>query len=148
MAVLDVNSAVNPNGLPVATGAGGPYKGIVNQGGNMTITVSGEPNQPVILLSGALNVGAAAFPQGQLDIGGPPNPMTGIPSGIGVVANGASPTSFFDVFFVLDASGKTEVTLAVPSLLPVGSLGAIQAVNLVSTPNVIAISNAVEICVQ
>ena len=108
------------------------------------MTFRGEPNRPIILLAGALNPGAATFPGvGLMDIGGPVDPLTGLPTQIFLVADGTT-TSFPDVFFQTGATGVAEIVLGTPPL-PLGIFVAFQAAIPNSTPSLVGLTNAIEL---
>ena len=147
LAVFDIGSATNPNGLPVSLGFNGPYYTTLSTGGTFVFDMQGQPGQPIILLAGALNPQAATFAGiGSIDIGGPPDPLTGLPAGLLVLADGSSPLGL-NPFFVLSASGSTQVGFSIPNL-PTGVLAAFQCAMLTSMVPGVVLSNCIEVTIQ
>ena len=102
---------------------------------------SGNPNVPFILLHApTISVGEQIFGPGlSLDIG----PL----AGASILANGISPSSFFD-FFANTGPGSSVLSFVAPGNLPSGSIGALQAIFLDFTlPGMVKLSAATEIIV-
>lgn len=113
---LCVNSSFSLSGFHPSDGREGPYSSQIWAGDEMIdFHLTGPPNQPIVLLMGDMNVGAASFgPYGQLDIGSL-DPAVGS-MGVQVVASGADPGSF-NSQWMTDASGfVTNVYPSTPSL--------------------------------
>ncbi len=144
LAVLDLNNPFNINGNTVDLGFGGPYFTSVAEGGTLLFHIEGTPLQTILLLGGPLNPVVASFPGiGSMDIGGPVDPITGIPSAITVLADGA--ISFgLDGFFVTAVDGQFDFATSVPSLPP-GLRITFQAVIASSAMVSMKLSNAVEV---
>ncbi|MFT7620128.1 MAG: hypothetical protein ACI97A_003785 [Planctomycetota bacterium] len=144
LAVLDINGPLNANGEPLQFGFGGPYFKALTAGETMLINIEATPMQVIVLFAGALNPVAATFPgSGTVDIGGPVNPMNGIPSGISVLADGAIPFGL-DSFFRTAANGLFDFGITVP-IFPPGIKVAFQ-VAISSSPGIpIKLSNCVEV---
>ncbi|MCA9320557.1 MAG: hypothetical protein KDB53_07470 [Planctomycetes bacterium] len=153
LATLRVNDAREVNGLSIDTidpmtmsAIRGPF--FVNVARNSTIDfrIQGASGQAILLLAGALNPASANFPPiGQLDIGGPVG-GGGIPTGLSIVADGTRST-FPDVFFVTGASGQMDIGFNVSGIFPIGTLTTFQALVFTGNPQVIAISNAVQVTI-
>ena len=142
IATLDVNSSTEANGFPVSSGMNGPYFTDITSGvDSIDISIGGTPNQPIILLSGALNVGSFNPPAiGQFDIG---TATGGLPSGISVVADGSTP-GLLNAFFNTGGAGSTTISFgAVP--LPLGVFTTFQAVIFTGGPTVVQLSNCCQI---
>ena len=145
-ATLDVNGSVEPSsGFGVISGLAGPYEASATAGvDDLVITITGLPNQPVLLAySDNINVNSASFPFGQLDIG-TPNTMVPpfIPNNVVVVFTGFG-INFPNPFFRTNANGVFQTQFPAPPF-PNISFG-LQAVVAVPTSNVIQIANAVEV---
>ncbi|MCA9319258.1 MAG: choice-of-anchor J domain-containing protein, partial [Planctomycetes bacterium] len=145
LATLDVNAAIEANGLSVSSGAPGPYVAQARLAETMIFDFGGAPNQPILLLAGPLNPGITTFPGiGQLDIGA--NPVVGgVPSSLFVVADGNLVTPP-DLFFRTDLFGGARFVYPTPNLPP-GSFLNLQAILFTGGPSVIAMSNAVRIII-
>lgn len=138
LAVFDINNATDPNGFGVSSGVNGPYTANVNVGDPVNLEVLGAANQPVMLLTGPLNVGVATFPGiGQMDIGVSGGTM---PGGITIIGSGGGPT-FFDQFFFTDSQGYMSLQFGLT--LPVGTSYPMQCIVYTGGPTVVAASNAV-----
>ena len=141
IAVLDANSALTADGLPVSSGCSGPYFATASaSGGSLDLHFEGAPNQPIILLGGPLtNAGqdfGGAF--GKLDIGDPG------PTNITLLANGTA-GNFIANLFTLQSSGTQDLSFSVPLALANTVMG-FQAV-IFHPVNIVGISNAVEVTI-
>ena len=150
ISVLDINNSVNVEGRsPQVYNSylqNGPYFAKATPGGPLNFLFSGFPNNALLLLFGPMNLGAASYgPTGQLDIGGPVDPSTGIPVGIQIVASGFQLTNPIDAFMTTGTTGTNMVTFTTPPFPP-GVLGTMQTVTPTSTG--IAISNAVQLIIE
>ena len=142
-AALDINEAHNANDNPVGDVAdpNGPHFSRVPVGSNIEMTLSGEPNQAIILLSGPLNSDVFTISPaiGQLDVGvalpGPPFVAATI------VADGNSP-GFFNSLFNTGPTGS--ITLSFPNNFPPSSELNFQAL-IFNSGTVIRTSNAVKV---
>lgn len=141
VAFLDINAATLSScgtsyGVPSLLG--GPYFAQAStSGGGLNMTIMGAPNQAIVLLTGALNVGANPIaPYGQLDLGGP-----GL-SGINIVASGLD-AGILNSLFSTNALGTMSLNVTVPQNL-VGSILNFQAVVL-NPALLIQASNAVQL---
>ncbi len=146
LAVMDINDARNGNLEPTFVPGNGPYYASAQVGGLIAFEFEGEPNRPIVLLSGPLNPVAATFPNvGQFDIGGPIDPLTGIPTALIVLADGGNAQGL-NAFFVLSAAGRSDIGFGVPNL-PLGLLGSFQAAIFTSGANgaPVALSNAIQL---
>lgn len=135
-AVMDFNNSVEVNGLPVSSGANGPYFVTVSSATPLTMHFEGPAGAPLILFAGALLPAAASFGAiGQLDID----------SGtIVLVADGNAP-DFLSSFFRLQANGVQDITgVLSPSLS--GQTLDFQSI-MFMTPAVVSLSNAVSLAV-
>ncbi|MEZ6196855.1 MAG: lamin tail domain-containing protein [Planctomycetota bacterium] len=139
---MDLNDATNANGNAVGTPGdeAGPFFTSATPGSPLVFVFEGEPNQPLLLIAGNLNPGAAAFPVGQLDIGGAIDPMNGIPTGISILADGNRP-DFVNSLFNTTPSGTQVIQLTTPAFPP-GFVTTLQAV-MFNSVSVIRISNAI-----
>lgn len=146
LAVFDINGARNPNGDPLQFNFGGPYFSAVAPGDTIVFRMEGQSNQPILMLSGPLNPVAASFPGvGIMDIGGPVDPFSGVPSALNVIGNGGAPGLFNSLFFT-SPTGETEFGVTVP-LLPPSILGSFQCV-ILNTANGATLTNAIQLSVQ
>ncbi len=144
IAVLDINAAQSPGLSGVGSLDNGPYTTTIPGGDIISFEMKGEANQPVVLLFGALNPAIASFPGiGQLDIGGPIDPMTGIPTLIQVFADGTIPMGF-NPFFNTGPAAENSVYFTMPPF-PSGPLTTFQGIYFWTGG--VAISNAVEILI-
>lgn len=141
-ASMYINGGVNLNGHTAAVGENGPF---FANGSQLSITVDGNPNQPFLLLLGALNRTNAVFPFGNLDIGYMGASLNF--SDVQVVMNGVNGTGFFDLFARTDPSGVAVVTLGLPGVTP-GVLGTFQAIVYTGTSSVIELTAAFVFTVQ
>ncbi len=147
MAVLDINEPQNLNGDPLFFAADGPYFTSVATGGVLTFKMSGQPFMPITLFSGPLNPIVASYPGiGSVDLGGPVNPSTGIPSLLTILADG-NLSGGLNPFFVTSSSGTTTVGFTVPNL-PSGILGSFQCVFATLGGVGFRLSNAVQVSIQ
>ncbi len=143
LALFDINGAGTPNGAPVSSLLPGPYYVRIDMNSNINFDFEGMPNQPVLCMYGNMNVGAATFDPltGNLDIGGPPDPLTGYPSGITVFIDGTS-LMFPGFGAVTDGTGKVSLSFLLPPFPP-GILTTFQAA--VFRPGGCSITNAVQV---
>lgn len=148
-ALMDLNDAVNANGNAVGDPAdpNGPFFTQATPGLPMVFSFDGEPNQPVLLLAGALNPGAWSHPTiGQLDIGGAPDPNLGLlPSGLVLLADGTV-TDFVNSIFNTTPLGRQVIAFTTPALPP-GFTTTLQAV-IHNAATVVRISNAVQLVID
>lgn len=145
-AVLDLNQSRNINNELVLSDYNGPYFTSVQANSQLLIEFSGEPQMAVLLLGGPLSPVAATFPViGNLDIGGAVNPLTGIPSGVVVLADGNLPSGL-NPFFNTGPDGEGMFGVTVPNIPP-GILTTFQCAVHTTGANgsYIALSNAVEV---
>ncbi|MCB9833077.1 MAG: hypothetical protein H6807_11450 [Planctomycetes bacterium] len=147
LAVFDLNNAMNVGMNVPAYGEAGPYFASVTPGGPLVFSFEGGAAQPILLVNGPLNPVAATFPGiGQLDVGGPVDPTTGIPIGIGIVFDGNQPGGL-NGFFVTGPSGQSSFGLTTPPLPP-GPLTTFQAVLRDPATGLLVIGNAIELTVN
>jgi hypothetical protein len=145
LAVMDLNAALDVNGLDVPSGAPGPYATHIAAGATLSFSFSGVPGQPLILMAGPLGVNARAYAGiGQLDIG-VPNPP-GLPTGIIVLFDGTA-AGAFGPFLVLSAVGSMGFSLSSHGL-PSGFQTTFQAAVLTGGTSIVALSNAVTLHVN
>ena len=143
-AVMDINEARERNGFSVSSGINGPYFTDIVSGDDIDFTISGVPDQKIILLSGPLTPGASVFAGiGQLDIGTYSFPLP--PQNIVVVSDGFSGTGFFPSFF--DTGSTGTMALSVSLNAPPGATFPFQALVLTGDSAVIALTNAVSVSV-
>ena len=153
LATLDLNGATNANVQEVASGENGIYQTVNFSPTDLNYEFQGLPLQPVMLLSGDRNLRNATFPGiGQMDMGGPIDPVTGIPGALTIWGNGFTPTAGHDYLFYTDATGALSLQATMPfiSTFPLPFVHRIpfatfQAVMGVPTAPYFAISNAVEL---
>ena len=115
-AVLDINTSRNLAGFPVPSLASGIYYATVDPGDNVTFHFEGEPGQAIILFEGPKNIGAHVFQligNQQLDVGGPNDPMTGLPTQINILVSGTDPDPL-SMFFQIAPIGATDLVFSVP----------------------------------
>ena len=79
---------------------------------------------------------------GQFDIGGAPDPITGIPTGLTTFADGTE-TYIMNNGIATDGAGMGVFPYVMPASMPLGVLTTFQAI--LFNPTGIAISNAIEI---
>ncbi|MFT7617955.1 MAG: hypothetical protein ACI97A_001594 [Planctomycetota bacterium] len=145
-AVFNINNAININFDAPGTFKNGPFFATATIGGTVNFQMLGEPNQPIILLTGPLNPRVASFGiVGQFDIGTGLQ-TNGLPSGLMLIGDGNG-SSFFNSLFVLNAAGQADIGFTVP-ILPLGVLGSFQCAILRSGAVGVALSNAVELTIQ
>ncbi len=128
---------------------GGPFFSTVNANGDMIMEFEGEPMMPILLLGGPLNPASATFPIiGALDLGNVVDPLTGIPTGIQVLADG-NLTVGLDSFFNTGPLGMNQIGIHIGNLPP-GILANLQCAMRTSGANgsYIALSNAIQVTVQ
>ncbi len=153
LATLDINGATNANVQEVASGENGIYQTVNFSPTDLNYEFQGLPLQPVMLLSGDRNLRNATFPGiGQMDMGGPIDPVTGIPGALTIWGNGFTPTAGHDYLFYTDATGALSLQATMPfiSTFPQPFVHRIpfatfQAVMGIPTAPYFAISNAVEL---
>ncbi len=146
LAILDLNNPKNANNDPLAFGFGGPYFSTATQGDSLIFKMIGESLQPILLFSGPLNPAAASFPGiGKIDLGGPIDPMTGLPTLLTVLADGSA-IGGFNPFFVTAANGEAQIAFTVPNL-PIGVLGNFQCAFFTASSPFVALSNAVQLSI-
>lgn len=142
-ASLDINAGVNLNGHLPVLGENGPFFASGNQ---LNLTVGGNPNQPFVLLMGALNrTNYVLMPGQNLDIG-----MLGGSvnfSDIDILLDGATGVGFFDPFARIDGSGSVGLTFGMESFPP-GVFGTLQAVVFTGDASVIGLTAAFEFTVS
>ena len=142
-AVFDINNSLNIGGDDVAFGDPGPFFGEATPGNILEFRFAGEPGQIVMAIHGPLNPAAASFPQiGQMDIGGPLDPVTGIPTLTAFLFNGADPTGLNPLFH-LNGAGELVAQFLTPNLPP-GIVSTFQAAIYNSTTG-LSLSNAVQL---
>ncbi|MCA9323133.1 MAG: hypothetical protein KDB53_20500 [Planctomycetes bacterium] len=144
-AVLDLGQSRDLDGFVVGSGRPGYYYTTVAGGGVTTLSISGEALQPIILLSGAKNIGAHVFPaigNQQMDIGGVFNFSLGVPDGLSILASGLS-NDLLSSLFRVGANGQTNLTFVVPASM-VGQSLAMQAV-VFNTLSIVKFSNAAQL---
>ena len=147
LAVLDLNKPTNANGDPIQFAFGGPYFSTVTAGDILNFKMEGEPPQPIILFAGPLNPAAATYAGiGSIDVGGPVDPISGLPTLLSVIADGSA-IGGFNPFFVTAATGTTEIGFTVPNF-PIGILGSFQLAILTSGGSGVSLSNCVQVDVQ
>ncbi|MEE9391657.1 MAG: S8 family serine peptidase [Planctomycetota bacterium] len=145
-AILDIEDALNPNGLGVGSGGNGPYDATTTTIQPLDISIVGVPNQAILLLMGPLNVGSAVFnPQGQLDCGTAIVSGTGVPGGLSIVADGNAP-GFLNSLFNLSSNGTFDFSFSIPASLS-GFHSCFQAVVFNGQASVVSISNAVDLLI-
>lgn len=143
IAALDVNDAVEVNGLGVDSGLPGPYAACVTAGDGLHIDLTAEPHAAVVLFAGPSNPGVLDFgPVGTLDVGSPDG-MGGV-AGIEIVGNGAAP-GLTSALFVIPAGGVQSIAFLAPAVLA-GTLVPLQMVAPHSTV-VARLSNSVVLTV-
>ncbi len=143
------HNALNRNFRNVDEGVGGPFLVKLKGDDLLTMEFGGEPNRPFLLLGSVANEGIASYPNvGILDIGVAPNPVSGIPTGILVLADG-NLTYGLNPFFVTNAVGDGLFAVQLPNLPP-GILGTFQCLMTTSGVNgaFIALSNALQIEIE
>lgn len=147
--LLDINSARNANcNLVNTTGDfNGPFFASASSTTGIAMTIAGEANQPIRLLSSSfLTPGAAdytGFGIGLVDIGvaNPTPPF--IPFNIQVLADGTIP-DFLNSLFNTGPTG--QVTFVFPTSFPPGLLGAFQCA-VGNTTTIVKMTNAVELTI-
>ncbi|MCB9831607.1 MAG: choice-of-anchor J domain-containing protein [Planctomycetes bacterium] len=137
---FDLNEAKEANGYGVNSGFPGPYYAQGNVSVPAVFSWEGEPNQPVMLLSGVWNPGLfELFPQGQLDIGGY-DPFTATFFDLEVLGDGTQP-GFLNQLFRIPAGGRLELPFNLP-VFTTGNTYNFQSLVFSSIQN-IAITNPV-----
>ncbi|MCA9321548.1 MAG: hypothetical protein KDB53_12465 [Planctomycetes bacterium] len=145
LAVFDLSNSVDVfNGIyGVDSGVNGPYQTTVAAGAPLNFHFEGTPIQAIFLLSGPTNVGLMTYAGiGQFDIGTGLD-MAGLPTGLTVVID-ATAGGFPDSFFVTNAGGTMDATLAMP-VLPPGYVTTFQGAVLTGSMSVVALTNAIEL---
>ncbi len=146
LAIFDINQARSVGDELVTTLENGPYTALASPGGPLDFSFEGEAGQPILLIFGSLNPVAATFPNaGQMDIGGLPDPLTGIPIGVGLMFDGTLATGF-NPLFQTNVTGTGGVQFITPMIVP-GILTTFQAAIYNSTTG-ISLSNAVQLEIQ
>ncbi|MCB9833909.1 MAG: hypothetical protein H6807_15715 [Planctomycetes bacterium] len=146
VASFDLQGARNVNQDRVEEGRPGPFFLTAANGDLLEFQFDGRAGQIIHLLGGPLNPAAASFPLiGQMDIGGPLDPLTGLPTGIQVLASGADPLGL-NPLFVTDAAGSMRFTLTMP-FFPTGPVVTFQAAITTGGYNGswVALTNAIEL---
>ncbi len=144
-AVLDINTSRNLAGFPVESLASGIYYAIVDPGDNVTFHFEGEPGQAIILFEGPKNIGAHVFQligNQQLDVGGPNDPLTGLPTQINVLASGTDPDPL-SMFFQIAPVGVTDLVFSVP--LAVSGQSFVFQSAIFNSVTAVRLSNAVQL---
>ncbi|MCB9833076.1 MAG: hypothetical protein H6807_11445 [Planctomycetes bacterium] len=142
-------NALNANDDPPYMQSGGPYFVSMAAGSQLSFDFFGLPNQPVLLLTGPLNPVAATYPNiGQMDIGGSPDPATGIPVGVQLIADGTDPNGL-NPLFLLDSTGNLALWFTIPGL-PAGPYATFQAAIYTNGVNGswVALSEAIRLDIQ
>ncbi len=152
-ATLDISLSTNDHIQEVSSGEPGPYRKISADSFGVAVldfVFSALPLQPVLLLSGDLNVAGATYPNiGQMDIGAPIDPFTGFPTALTVWGNGFAPTTGLDFLFYTDATGMLLLQAPMPPF-PFPNIrrfpfGTFQAVMGLPTAPYFSLSNAVQL---
>ena len=147
LSVLDINNPKNINNNPLSSGKGGPYFTQIAAGGTLTFKMLGEPTKPIVLFSGPLKAVAASFANiGSIDLGGPIDPLSGIPTALTLVGDGFSPGPW-NSFFMTNHIGDLTLGFTVPNL-PSGIFGSFQFAIGTTAPFGLALSNAVQVTIQ
>ena len=148
IAEFDLNNSTSLGFNPVSSLENGPYFTAATPGDLLTFDFDGAANAPVLLLHGPLSPQIATYGPGigQLDIGGPLDPVTGIPTGIFVLFDGNLPGGL-NHFFRTSPAGSTCVFLGLPAFPP-GVLTTFQSVLLDPTTGGVACSNAIQLTVN
>ena len=135
VAVLDVLGATDALGFSPSSGVPGPFFALASVTGDVfDLSVEGEPDQPLILGAGTLQVGAAVIPPfGQLDLA----------VGFQILGSGLDPGVGLGVLFVTDANGQMNLSTTIPLGL-VGEQMGLQAAVLNSVSG-LTLSNAVQV---
>ncbi len=148
-ATFKIGETRNANFDLLEGGFGGPFFSKVKANESMVLEFSGEPNMPVMVLGGVLNPLAAVYPFiGQLDIGGAVDPLSGIPTGIVVLADG-NLTDGLNPLFNTAISGDGIFGVILPNIPP-GLLTTFQCAILTTGANGswVALSNAIQVTVE
>ncbi len=146
LALFDINQARSVGGELVSTLENGPYSAFATPGGPLDFSFSGEAGQPILLLFGPINPLAATFPSaGQMDIGGVPDPTTGIPVGVALMFDGTLTTGL-NPLFQTNVNGISGIQFITPMITP-GILTTFQAA-IYNSITGIALSNAVQLEIQ
>ncbi|MCA9320430.1 MAG: hypothetical protein KDB53_06835, partial [Planctomycetes bacterium] len=135
LATLVINDAREINGFTPDTidpstlaPIRGPFFTNIGTVDRIDFHIEGASERDIILLAGPLNPAARNFPPfGQFDIGGALHPVTGVPTGIQVVADGTQNT-FPNVFFVTDGNGAMDFSFNLANTLPLGTWTTFQAI--------------------
>ncbi|MCB9834211.1 MAG: hypothetical protein H6807_17240 [Planctomycetes bacterium] len=143
---FDVNYAKDAlHGQPVACGLPGPYVATASIYGQTIFHWEGEPNQPIQLFAGYLNLGNEVLvPQGQLDVGSY-DPLTGTFPGIYMLADGTLP-DIFNAAFRTSGGGDLTMSIYFPPYLA-GFVVNMQSVVYSSIQN-IALTNVVTLSIN
>ncbi len=131
-------------GQPVSSGLPGPYVATANTLSPTIFSWDGEPNQPLRLFAGNLNIANVVLdPQGQLDVGSF-DPMTNTFPGIFVFGDGTLP-DFDNASYRTSNAGRLVKSFIMPPFT-VGLTFNFQSVVFSSTQN-IALTNVVSLTV-
>ncbi|MCB9831627.1 MAG: hypothetical protein H6807_04060 [Planctomycetes bacterium] len=143
---FDINYATDAvHGQPVSSGLPGPYVATADIFSPTVFRWDGEPNQPVQLFVGNLNLAnVVLMPQGQLDVGSY-DPGTGTFPGILLLADGTAP-DLLNAAFRTSSGGRLVMPLYLPPYT-VGFTYHFQSVVYSSTQN-IALTNVVSMTVE
>lgn len=120
---FDVNGGRDATGRPAYYGLGGPFFSQATAGGTLAFSFGGGVAQPAILLTGPLNAGNALIPGvGSLDLG-----LLGLGNlgDVGVLLDGLSGTTFFDLFANTGPTGGRTLAFTMPAV-PTGLFGSFQ----------------------
>ncbi len=149
LATFRIGEPTNPNLELLSAMLGGPYFSTVKPNEVMLMEFSGVPQMPILLLAGVLNPAIANYPAiGTIDIGNSVDPVSGIPTGIVVLADGNLPVGV-NPFFNTGPIGESVFGVHIPSLPP-GILATLQCLMLTGGANSasIALSNAIQVSIQ
>ncbi|MCB9831613.1 MAG: hypothetical protein H6807_03990 [Planctomycetes bacterium] len=138
---FDINNATDAlHGQPVKSGLPGPYEATAHILAPTVFHWEGEPNQPIQLLAGFLNLGNVVLdPQGQLDIGSY-DPVTMTFPGLLLLADGTA-GDLVNASFRTSNAGELTMPLNLPPYA-IGLTVHFQSVVFSTTQN-IALTNVV-----
>ncbi len=155
LATFDINGATNANVQEITSGENGPYNTSNFAPAVLNFSFEGLPLQPVLLLSGDLNPQIATYPGiGQMDMGGPLDPVTGIPTALTIWGDGFAPLTGLDFLFYTDITGILSLQATMPPfnlppfpqpLIHRMPFATFQAVMGMPTAPFVVLSNAVEL---
>ncbi len=120
---FDVNGGRDASGRPAYYGLGGPFFAQATAGGTLAFSFGGGVSEPVILMTGPLNAGNAVIPPiGSLDLG-----LLGLGNlgDVGILLDGLSGTTFFDLFANTGPTGGRTLAFTMPAV-PTGLFGSFQ----------------------